>query len=585
MKVQEGMMNKIVGNILLVCLMSSVQAVHSFTFRALDRAGKTLTSVPAGKPFVIEIALEDQEAQNHSIKGLDQFVIMGRQTSMHVMNGKRSMKYLYTVRHDKPGIYTVGPALVTLDGQQKQREPITITIDAPDKESQGASTLVHSDSPVFMRMTLDKQSVVVGEKIVCTLKIFCLDTVGIQDILQPQWGTLSVISQAKFEQTETKIKGVRYLCVTGQWELMATQAGKQEVAACGGDFKIPLDEPEHDVFSHMVCMMHGPRYSLKRVYSNSVPLRVDPLPPCDKKVQGIGEYTHFTAHIKSPRVKEGEGTILTLTVEGKGNESTLTTLPLEGLPESLKSYESKSYTQALANGTSKKSFEYIVQGAQEGTWHIPAQFFTYFNTASRKYVTLETVPLSLTITPSAAGSKIAVPPAKESGQEALSLSTTDGTHPQCSDDILPIITQGAWSRKDEYMLPWWFFGICLLAPVVMVVKRGTSTKRFLSKKHIFKRAYSALVVAQQQQQPAQLYSIFMHVLESRWGLMHSELTQEVIETTFKQKGFSAGQIDDWNNFFSRISEYAYGVDMPDASRGTALLTEARQWLVFLEEKL
>jgi hypothetical protein len=66
------------------------------------------------------------------------------------------------------------------------------------------------------------------------------------------------------------------------------------------------------------------------------------------------------------------------------------------MPDALKYYFSKSNLVQGSLGL-QKSFEYIVQGMQEGEWEVPAQQFIFFDVENRSYKMLETAPLLVTV--------------------------------------------------------------------------------------------------------------------------------------------------------------------------------------------
>ncbi|HSW73693.1 MAG TPA: BatD family protein [Candidatus Limnocylindria bacterium] len=579
-------MEKIAGKLLVLFLvLYNVANFASITLRALDGRGNVIDAVQAGKVFTLEIRLDDQDAhaQDPHIQGVNQLTMMGRQTNVQVFNGVRSMRYIYKVRIEKPGTYTVGPAFVTVNNQQKKSEALTITITK--EQPSVPDTATERGVPVFMRMSVDTSRVVVGEKVRCTLKIFCKDrNIGIHDITPPQWDAFVVKSQSEFEQTVTTIDGVRYLCLTAHWDVLPTQQGEHTLKAFCGDFKIPLQDKEEEMdafLSHMLLMMQGPRYTLKRAYSNAVTVHVDPLPATDKSVQALGELHAFTAHGNPDHVQEGEAVVLTLALEGKGDLSDAQLPQLQDMPEALKVYPSKNYTQSLASGLTKKSFEYIMQATSPGTWRIPSQQYTYFDTKKRTYNTLKTAPLTLVVTPVQRA-------VQQSSEPETSSPVPDKKNMQKSaEDTFVLDMQGPWYREYEHMLPWWFFVLCLVAPCVWVGwrRRQGNGHYTMSKKRVYARAYKLLERAQQQRQAAKIYPIFMEVLAARWGVAQSELTQEYIENRFKELGVVSEKLRDWNQFYAHMSEYVYSLHTSAITHHDRIFEHAFTWLTYLETKV
>src|SRR5271169_85462 len=79
------------------------------TLRVKDLNGIVLKEVAAGYPCTIELTIDDAQRrmENPEIKGLDQFHLEGRETSMQMINGKTTVTYGFRARCNKPGSYTI----------------------------------------------------------------------------------------------------------------------------------------------------------------------------------------------------------------------------------------------------------------------------------------------------------------------------------------------------------------------------------------------------------------------------------------------------------------------------------------------
>ena len=159
--------------------------------------------------------------------------------------------------------------------------------------------------------------------------------------------------------------------------------------------------------------------------------------------------------------KAGDANVVRLDIVGDGTFEGYETPQLLGIPEGLKSYESKQYTSELANGAHQTSYEFIVQGLKPGEWEIPAQEFTYFDVNRNEYKTYKTQPLTIAVLAQPElNTGIVTPPAAEIEQKVA---------PEHVDPSgLRLSASGSWNPQvfKELPLPW--FVILLVLPLGIV---------------------------------------------------------------------------------------------------------------------
>ena len=235
---------------------------------------------------------------------------------------------------------------------------------------------------------------VVGEKIHCSLRFYYQNpSLSLENVGEPASTGITVCERKGPTAGTEFINKIPYTFIEWEWDAYPDQTGKILMPAYSLDFNMPsAQENRADLFS----MFFGQRLVRKRIYSNAVELNVDSLPPHPHQPNAIGSFKSIHAKAQPATARQGEGIILTLEFEGDGNFERLETFALEGMPDALKWYDSKSYSEPIQKGH-KKSFEYIIQGLQPGEWEIPSQKFTYFDVKNRTYKTLKSSPLLLTI--------------------------------------------------------------------------------------------------------------------------------------------------------------------------------------------
>ena len=142
--------------------------------------------------FVVEG--EHSPSDFHWEAGDDFNVVWGPQkgssTSIQMVNGKTTRSsqtsYTYILQARKTGTFTLQPAVAKVKGTQVQSKAVTIQVVDGDSAAgnNSASSQDQASSPtqqqrastgnadIFMRLSLSRTSVVVGEPVTATLKIY-----------------------------------------------------------------------------------------------------------------------------------------------------------------------------------------------------------------------------------------------------------------------------------------------------------------------------------------------------------------------------------------------------------------------------
>src|SRR5262245_25157582 len=131
-------MGKIVGNGCFFILLFSVALLNAnISLRVLDTDRSPLVQAGVGRPFLIEVSLQDVRTigQPPVVKGLDQFVVRNSGVRITTMNSKVTAKYTFEVAIDKPGTYTIGPAMVTDKNQQESSQTVRLIVGNEQIES------------------------------------------------------------------------------------------------------------------------------------------------------------------------------------------------------------------------------------------------------------------------------------------------------------------------------------------------------------------------------------------------------------------------------------------------------------------
>lgn len=570
-------------SVLLIALLccQGVEAA-SIVLRVFDTQGRELTSVGVGQPFILKVAMEGFTQNNNTllIPHLDE--IQARYSGKGY-NSLLQSYVTYNARIDHKGTYTVGPAEREHDGRVVQSNVLTIEVhDNPtalnsSKKNNGAQ-------PVFAQFFVDNTHVVVNQTILCTVRFYYAAASGVTGDMQLNTPQLPGFHMDKAVNTgtgEEKKEGVPYHYVEWQWHLYPEEAGTKMIPAYSIDFAKRMTS-RHSFF--------GLTYQdIQRTHTNSVHLSIDPLPPHETPITAVGTFTELAMTLTPTTVREGEAALLTIDLVGHGNTPLISSFPLSSLPDTIKCYESKTYTHTPThtNELPKKSFDFIIQGLKAGESIIPQQHYTYFNTEDKQYHTLHAPALSLSITPAPVS---ATPPPIVSEKAPAS-------EPE-KPSQLPLNTQNPWYPVQTHTpIPFWAFVLATIAPLFayasIIIRAYLSRYYQHHKQHIIaKRAFitarSHLRSCTSHNQHDALYGIFTRLIAQRCMVPEALITKQWIHALLTNKHYSSPEIEQWEKFFDTLASLSFAE--PDThslqdTHNTITYTQLEQWIAWLEKKL
>lgn len=578
-------MVKIVGRFLVLFLSFVGASLSARVTMNVRVEGHEQNQVVIGQPFTLEVVIDEVYGSVPApvIKGLDGCVYSLAGTYMSSINGKATARYSYNVRIDKLGIHTIGPAVVHHQQQELKSDQLQVEVVRDlGIVAQKNKSNVNVPAKAFLRLMIDSENVVVGQKMDCTLRFYYEDqSVSLQSVTIPELSGFDIKEIGKVETGTAEIEGTQYRYAQWRWDMYPMQAGEFIIPAYSADYDMPIKDNGNHVFGGFFVFM-GSRVERKRVYSNAITLKVSPLPYFNGDVHAVGSFERISAEIKPGIAKEGEGMVLAIEIEGVGNLPAIA-MPKLLMPDSLKYYDSNSaiiepqYTDELP----KKRFEFIVQALKSGDYEIPEQLFTYFDVERHSYITLRTSPLAVSIMPGVTSLK------KDIATNTPQAEPKERTENQLKD----INTTGPWypvaARKP---LPWWLFELLFLLPCMYllyplilnqcIALTGNSAR--LARRRMFKQARKRVELCIKSNNTKELYSIFTTVLHVGNETKSNHSTVVLLQ----KSGLSPELINEWNIFYERITHAAYAQsDVSAGSDVNDLCGMAKRWLELLEKNI
>lgn len=540
------------------------------SLRITDKQGVPIKQATVGVPFNIE-AVASATMRDFEMDGLDAVTILGKQTKSQYINGVTTVTYVFPARIDKVGSYTIGPVTAEVDGTIEASNAVNLTVateqDAPKKVQQA-----------FLRLSVDKKNVVVGERIAGTLRFYyCHDEVSVEQIAKSDLSPFTVGEFSEAKRGRETIDDIEYTYAEITWHMAPKHAGTITIPAWSANYSVPLSDDTFGPFR----LLHGLQRQQKRVYSNALSLQVAPLPAHDGPVHAVGSFDDVMMQASSQVAKEGEANVIRFDVIGDGTFEGYEPIQLVGLSDALKSYESKQYTKKRSDGATQHSYEFIVQGLKAGDWEVPAQEFTYFDVARKQYVTHKTMPLLLSV--------IAQPGLKT----AVVVDEPTGNVPDVDNEpsMLPLNSHGVWYPQNHRELPFNWFLALLVVPFSLIgfqqVRRWYAWYRrrrepAYRKKYAHIRAYNALCDIEKRKAYHEMYPIFIELFATRTDIALPECSDDTIVTLLREGGLSHDDIIAWQRFFADIAGLAYAGAYQKVSSDD-VVKRAHTWLKRLKE--
>ena len=348
----------------------------------------------------------------------------GSSTSIQIINGKTTRSsqttYTYILQAKKTGTFTLPPATARIKGAEIQSKAVQIQVVGSgassgnasqaggQQQSQGSSAQAsRGDSDIFMRLSLSRNSVVVGEPVTATLKIYHrANLAGFENAKFPSFKgfwSQEVEAPANIEFQREQVDGVMYnSAVLRRWVIIPQKAGDQPIepaeVVCLVNVRRPRSSgsPFDDFFGT------GYVTTRQRVTTPARSLSVSALPSGAPAsfAGGVGQFK-VSAKVSKDSLKTHDAASLIVTVSGKGNIA-LVEAPKISFPPDFEVYDVKTSVNTDKSGTSgSKTFEYPFIPRSPGDFTLGPVNFAYYDIGARRYETASSAALPISVARSA----------------------------------------------------------------------------------------------------------------------------------------------------------------------------------------
>jgi hypothetical protein len=440
-----------IGSTLALVLLASATAFAEVEFTMQADRQKVGTEDTFRLEIVIANAPEGAVLQ---LPAPQDFEVLGRSesTQMSYSMGpggagviKQVRKHTLTMRANRPGTLTIPPAGLQTATRQYKTQPVTMEVvrgrlapdrprtrtppnpfglppgfpglpgfdddddpfaTAPAPDLFDEPSIPRGDSDLFLRMSVDKSEVYVGEQVMLTIHIYSrVDLASVDGVTMPKLeGFLSqdFKSPTQLMPEQRTIGGVPYReYLLRQKALFPMKPGEQVI-----------DAPEADITT-------GIFFAGRRVHrkGNEVKLKVRPLPP-GGQTNLVGRW-RLSRQVSQTEVALGEPVQVKLVVEGRGNLQSVQLPPL-GAPPSFKTFDPET-TDKPSNSKSHvggaRTVEYTLVPQQTGAFTLPAMSLQYFDPEQRRYDETRVDEVTITVRAGAGGASVVTVPGVPTGLE------------------------------------------------------------------------------------------------------------------------------------------------------------------------
>lgn len=500
-------------------------------------------------------------------------------TSVSIVNGNVNRQttetHVITLRAEKEGSYTFGPATISADGRTYSSNTWKLTILPPDKTSAPSSSNRQTggqssdDTALFIRTVLSKTRVYEQEALLATIKLYTRASgVQAQNYSFPSFEGFVVQDIDLPQNTSFELEnynGVNYkMAILKQCLLFPQRSGKITITPGTFEFQVESFQLVNGPFGPM----RVPQGVERTVSSNAVTVDVLPLPSGKPAsfMGGVGNFT-LSSSISSTHVKANEAITLKLVFKGSGNLKYLKNPELK-LPNDFDTYDPKVdlSVKATAGGVSgTRTVEYTTIPRFAGTFKIPAVEVSYFDTKLKEYKTLRTEEYEVTVDKGAPGSG-GKTVSNFSNKEDLKLLNQDIHYIKLNKMKLvqtPAVYIDQWVYWLWYILP----AVAFIVFVFINRKQAKANANvaLMKNRKANKVALKRLKIAGKYLKNHDKEHFYDEVLKAVWGYLsdklnipNSELTKDNVAAELAKYGAGEELIAEFNDILGRceFAQYA-----------------------------
>lgn len=369
------------------------------------------TTVAVGETFRLTLEVSGAsggmaQPQLPAMPGLD-VSPAGQTQNVQIVNGQMtaSINFVYAVVPRTTGPHQIPALTMAYEGKTFTTQPITITVTAQPAGGGGGGG--EGPRALYLDASVSKSRVFVGEQITYAIQVYR----RVQFLSQPQlvWPSFTgfVTQDLGQKDSQRPAQGVTYA---------VTELRTALFPAAAGDYTIPpaqlraaiADSASADPFA--MFFQNGRNVT---VASPAIKISVLPLPAAGRPAAfggAVGSF-HLDASLDHASVEAGRPVTLTVAIAGRGLANALREPAWPEIP-GMRRYETLTDFKAQPGGSAvagTKTFKVTLIPLNSGKLRLPSITYPVFDPEQKRYVTLRSETLTLSVKPGTAPAPGAAP--------------------------------------------------------------------------------------------------------------------------------------------------------------------------------
>lgn len=371
--------------------------------------------VAVDEQFTITFTIEGDKPSSFSWDCPSDFrLVFGPQTgsssSVSIINGKRTSSrktsYTYILMSVKEGEFTIPSASATAGKKKLSSSPRSIKVVAGGSQASSSSPSRDngysiSSEDLFMRLTLDKNDVVLGETIQASIRLYKRPSVAISGLdgarfpsFDGFWNQAQDNPSGNIEFKREAVGDQIYEVATiRNYTLVPQQSGDLTIDSASLVALVQVRNASASSGSIFDSFFQDDYSTVrKRVSTHSATVHVRALPQPQPRsfCGGVGKFS-LSGMLSRDSLSTHEATSLVLTLSGSGN------LALVQAPSPSFSPDFEVYDVKTTDKGNSRVFEYPFIVRHHGDYTIPPVEVSYYDPSKGEYVTLSTPALHLKV--------------------------------------------------------------------------------------------------------------------------------------------------------------------------------------------
>jgi len=391
-----------------------------------------------------------------------------------------SKTYTYFLAPIARGKFTIKQATIQVDGETYKTLPVNVEVTAAvDKPKDGNNAEFIASKNIHLVAEVSNKSPFLNEAITVVYKLYVSQEVSVtrswREIDIPKYSDFwsQNIENKQFKVYEGKYKGQDYRYVILRRTVLYPQkTGPLLIESLVLDVPVDVNTNKRDIFGRRLKTTVN-----KTVSAGNITINVKELPTEGKPENfsgAVGDFTFVTTTSKF-ELDANESLELKLKVSGTGNLK-LFDLPSINLPASLEVYEPVRENNVRTNSSGMKgniSEKYTIVPQFKGNYPIRPIAFTFFDIASKKYKTIYSKELLISVLNG---------PVSTTSSEENTTSSTNKSVVFSKDQFkfiklkpnLQLMTKAPFFKSSLF---WWLFGSpFVLIPLFIIIGKKRKSR-------------------------------------------------------------------------------------------------------------